>query len=411
MKILVALDNKNIKEELEKIYPNELYIHDITYKEGVIEFLSRNKEEFILITREDLQGNLDNRLYAKQIRIANENVRVIYIVKSLDTSYKEFLFSNEIFNIIEGESVSIDQIKEIIENGKDIIYKIQKNEKNQNNYQLQENINQIITKKIISIFGTSGSGKSFVSNLLAKKISNDFNLRTSLIDMDLQNPCLDIISNIDSNLNGLTNIIEDIDKNLDIVNNLNKYTKTSQIDKKLIYLMSNISLYDCQNKLSSYYYQKIYSYFLEKNDFILIDLPSTPFLDVVKYTLEISTDIFFIVNPNYISIRQAIKYLDLMDKAWNIPKSNIKIIINKNQKNSLDKIQIESLFREYEILSVIGYDINVEGFINGALNNIDIPFNTDNIYESIGIIKKQNKALKNNLIGNIFKKREVLNDY
>ena len=58
-KILLAIDNKDIKLRIDKRYGNRVYIHDINCMEDVIEFLSNKKERFIVITRDSLQGNID----------------------------------------------------------------------------------------------------------------------------------------------------------------------------------------------------------------------------------------------------------------------------------------------------------------------------------------------------------------
>ena len=66
----------------------------------------------------------------------------------------------------------------------------------------------------------------------------------------------------------------------------------------------------------------------EKNyDEIIIDLPSAPFLDVVPFSLMQADKILFVVNPNFISIRQAVKYIDLMVNVWQIDKEKIYLII------------------------------------------------------------------------------------
>lgn len=395
MNILIALDNKKVKNEIDKIYREQVYKYDITYQEGVIELLSRTEDEYILITRDNLQGNLNNMTYAKQIKVANKKTRVIYIVESLNENYKEFLFANEIFNIIEGDLIEIEIIKNLIENGKDIVYKLSKDNKEVSKNLIQQD-KQIISKKIISVFGTSGSGKSFLCTQISKKISEDLNLSISLLDMDIQNPSIDIIGDIGENKIGLTELMEDIDSGVDINNNLNKYLKNNNKNNNLKYLTSNISLYNCQNKISKYYYNKIFKIIENKSDFMFIDLPSNPFLDIVKYTLEYSTNILFVINPNYISLRQALKYLELLSKTWDIPKNKIIIIINKIQKNSLDKIQIESILNDYKVIMSLNYMEDIESYINGATYKININLDMEKLYQTLGINKKSKKIVKLN---------------
>ena len=107
---------------------------------------------------------------------------------------------------------------------------------------------------------------------------------------------------------------------------LDKYMICDKGNKKLWYMTNNSSIFDIQNKYTNKYYEKIYNSVNLRYDYTIIDLPSSPFLDVVSYTLLNATDIFFVLNPNYISIRQGIKYLELITKLWDIPKSKIKMI-------------------------------------------------------------------------------------
>ena len=114
--------------------------------------------------------------------------------------------------------------------------------------------------------------------------------------------------------------------------------------------------------------------------------------DELDDLLRQNNDIYvYSISLNYISIRQALKYLELMTKLWQVPKSNIVIIINKYQRNSLDKYQIESFFSEYKILDFVNYNPRIEGFENGINFNIDYGINKDAIYNDLGMIEVKNK--------------------
>ena len=64
MKIVVALNNKLIMDELVSTYKDKVYEHDIYDKENVIKYLEENKDNNqILVTKDTLDGILDRRLY------------------------------------------------------------------------------------------------------------------------------------------------------------------------------------------------------------------------------------------------------------------------------------------------------------------------------------------------------------
>lgn len=71
MNIVLALDNEFVKEKIIEIYKEKVYKYDFVTKEELLEFLSSRKESYIVITRDDLYGNIDYKMYIKQIRLAS----------------------------------------------------------------------------------------------------------------------------------------------------------------------------------------------------------------------------------------------------------------------------------------------------------------------------------------------------
>ena len=409
MKIILALNNQFVKEKLVEKYGEDVYKYDLTIKEELIEFLNSKDEPYIVITKDTLDGELDSKMYIKQIKLANSNCKIIYIVEHLDSEYKQFLFANEVFNILQSDNLNINDIISSIEEDSKVVYKESsggnQNSLNEPLFQYKINVNnKMITKKNIAIYGTSGAGKSLISSIIAKYISNDLKISLALLDMDIQNPSIDIFNNIDNNNDGLNRIIDDLDKRQNINQIIDKYMIKDKDNKKLWYMTNNASIFDIQNKYSNKYYEKIYNTINQKFDYTMIDLPSSPFLDVVYYTLDNADNIFFVLNPNYASIRQAVKYLDLLTKLWNIPKEKIKIVVNKVQKNSLDNIQIESLIKDYEVVLNIPYIKDIDSYINGAVSYLNSNVDMNKLYKSIGIsnIKEVSNVTFN--IRNIFKK-------
>ncbi len=415
MKILVALNSKYIKDELEKIYGSDVYEYDIENKEEVIEFLSNTDEEYTVITKDSLCGKINKEMYIKQIRLAKSDVKIIYIVERLENKYKEFLFANEVFNIIEGNVVSINSIQEMIDDNSKVVYK--STIQNKKGYLKEPALNYMynpktVPKELIAIYGTSGSGKSFVSSILSKEFARNLNIGVSLLDMDVENPSIDIFNSLDYNINGLDKIVEDVDKNVEIEKFMDKYMIKDSKNKKLWYMTNNVNIFDIKNKLSNKYYEKIYDSIKIKSDYTLIDLPASPFLDVVPYTLLCASKIFFVVNPNYVSIRQAVKYLELLNTVWDIPKERIDIIVNKYQKNSLDRLQIKSLLDGYKLVLNIPYLDKIDSYINGAISSIDVNLNYKEVYKALNIVEYYNdnytdKIKMGNVIYGMFKKNKL----
>lgn len=405
MKIIVAMNNSTIKEAIDIVYKNNVYKYDLCYMEDVIKLISQDdkqnmnidkdnnlKERKILITKDTLEGSLNSITYIKQIRLADPSIKIILFVSDLTQEYKEFLFSNEVFNIIESESITIKKLQEYIESDKYVIYdgkekQNQAQSTKQNQEKLPKGTNNIdnirvISKQLFAVYGTDGSGKSYISSILSQKIAKKLNVSVGLLDMDIENASLDIFNTLDFNINSLSQIIGDIDKD----KNINKSIFLNSIKKNkrdnISYITNKCSLYECQNKLTPKYYKIIYNECKNIFDYTILDLPSSPFIDVTKYSLINANKVIFVLNPNYLSLRQAIQKLDTMDKLWNISKQNIYIVINKFQKNSLDIEQIENILNGYKIIQKIDFDDSIEGYINGA-NQIKMVPDFNNLIQQI----------------------------
>lgn len=400
-KILLALDNSTIYNQIKLNENYEVYEKDIIYKEGVLEYLSKNDAN-IIITKDDLLGEMTKEIYIKQIKLLNPNAKLILFVKDLNESYLNFLYNNNVLDIIDQKSnISIEKVFNHINGvgGKDII-KID----SKYNEEKQESLN-IISRKKIAVFGTNGAGKSYISTVLSNLISKKLNMNTLLIDFDVQNSSIDIYNNLNCNNNLLMDIVKDVD-NYTIDNetfNNNVYKKG-----KISYITNNVSIYDYQNNLCVNHYDKIYEIADKKYDVIISDVAANVFLDITYNSIKKSDIILFVINPNYISIRQAVKYLELITNIWNIDKNNIYLVVNKITEWSLSISQIESLLSGYKVVMQVEYDNNLENVINGISNITDNTIKESReIYKIFGIdkeIKSIRKEKNNNFLYSIFRK-------
>lgn len=383
-KILVAYEGNTLVEKLKKTGKYIVYDKAISFQEGVLQYLSKNVVD-VIITRDDISGDMTKEIYMKQLNMIAPKSKIIVFTNYLNEEYKGFLFANDIFNIIESDNVKFSDVLDIIEASKgQVIYK------NKEKTDIA-NIN-VISKKLIAVFGTSGAGKSYFCSTLSQAISKKIKLNTLLLDMDVLNSAIDIYNNINSYDNSLLNVMEDIDNNCFDSNSLYDSLTKSRKNQKLSYLINNCGLYETQNKINTEYYLQLYKESIEKFDITIVDLPSSPYIDVVPYTLARASDIFFVINPNFISVRQALRYLELMVDIWGVSKNSIHIVVNKRRKSSLDKAQIEMLLKGYNVLIEIPDNDLVEEVINGV-KDIDLTGinGLDNVYKMLGADRLQTR--------------------
>ena len=234
----------------------------------------------------------------------------------------------------------------------------------------------------------AGAGKSYIASVLAQITSRKLKLNTLLVDMDVQNAAIDIYNNLNNSGNNLQYVMEEIDRgsfNLQMLNEL--ISKEKKRNGKLSFITNNMGIYECQNKLSEEYYAKLYSETENEYDVLILDMPSAPFLDVVPYSLTKADKIFFVTNPNFISMRQATKYLDLLTNIWKIPKEKICIVVNRSKKDSLSLKQISAILDGYDICLKVDEDIKLEGVINGLGElNMSSVENVDKVAKILGLL-------------------------
>lgn len=404
-KILVAINNKEIFNIIKENEEYSVYERDIVYKEGVLEYISKNIVD-VIITRDDLDGQMIKEIYIKQIKLLLPKVKLILFTKEIEKKYLDFLYNNNVFEIIDSkEEINKQIILQSIEGNRETKTYINNEDMVYQNTVINNSIN-IVTKKKIAVFGTGGAGKSYVSSLIANMITKKLNMETLLIDLDVQNSAIDIYNNLNCSNNLLSDIVKDVDNQTLNGNNFesNVYKKG-----KLSFITNNASIYEYQDSFSIKHYEKIFEIAIQKYDVIVTDVANNIFLDATYFNLKKADVILFVINPNYISIRQATKYLDLITNVWNIDKTKIKLIMNKVTENSLSSDQVESLLQKYKVCMQIEYDENLENVINGISNLNENSVKEDKeIYRIFGVDKvneeNKNGDKKYNFIYHIFKK-------
>ena len=310
MKIITAIENKKINEQLNNIKNIEILNSDIQYKEGILEYLEKNNNLDLIILKENLPGQINLFNLINEIQKINNKTKIIILINnSFSDNYKKIKNTNYIYL----EKITANNILKILN--------IEK-----------ENIKNNNKTNIIQILGNAGAGKTIFSAVLSKIISEIKNKKVLLIDED-ENKIL--------NKNFLKNNYKNIFNKKEIINFNNK-----------IYLL-NIN-YLINNKINILeYLNKI------KNDFdyIIIDSKNN---NSNKYEKIISKKIF-LFEANLLELEKAKKY---------ICKENTEIIINKKNINSIDKNIIEKTFNK-KILFEINYDKKINLFIN---NNFDLNY-------------------------------------
>ncbi len=361
--IITALANPELNEVLKKEKGIKVEYKDIQYQEGVLEILKENNQIDILILSEILPGKINIKEFILEIKKINNNLEIIIFLENKKEDLELFLNKNGIFNIYynneinsnillkkikqEENKIEIKLIKNIIENKLKNINIINKEREKKlfykkKNKQKKEEIKK--DNKIITICGSSGTGKSIFLINLAMTINNK---KILIIDLDILNNCIHTILGIkrkkDNNKELLNNLIINYNKNIDVISMM-EIIKNKLIDKK------NIEMFLFNLQL--------------KYDYILIDTSFECFWKENKKIMENSFINIFLVEANLIEIKKSKRVLEIYDKEWNIKKEKINIVINKYNNNSVNKRILKKLFSDYKIIGKINYSIYYNLLIN-----------------------------------------------
>lgn len=351
IKILVALDNNEIKEKLNIKYGNKVYNYDFSYKEDVIEYLKRYSDDYIILTRLDLPGNISYKEYILSLKKLSNKSKIVIILNKLNIDDRKFLYANEIFNIIEGNEIDIDVIYNQIETEDKVVYKTIYKKPNENN-----------TRRSIAVLGTNGAGKSFVSYLIANSIAKYTKKDIALISMDSKNSCQEILGNINCIDYETSEYINEISKNEE---NVEKYVNQSDYYKNLWYIISKNN-YNQKNN-NNINIKKFIENLENKYNYVVFDT-STCYLNTdVSQLIDWVDEIIFVINPNYISLKQAKFLLDFLSNSLNVKNNKIKVVVNKIGEFSLDIRQIKSILKLDNKIMNIKYLKMLEGYINGII--------------------------------------------
>lgn len=316
MRMIIAINNEVIENKLISSYCKTYDILIARNKEEIIQFISSN-EELLMVTREDLPGNMDFFELIEKVKNRNNKNKMVVIVKELTKELKEKLFSKEVFNIIEGNSFLYDELIENIETPKMVIYKSKE---------------KVICKnKIILITGTRSSGKTIFSKILSEAIATNKNKRILVLDLDFVYPALDTYLNIDKN-NSLIDFLKDL-----ISNNIKKidsYESTNKRFKNIKYILNTKSIGIPNEDILLQVFNILKSYY----DYVIVDTSTIMVNKIYSIYQKLDCEIIYILEESIKSLREFI--LDTSNINKNL-LLNTKFVVNKskNQKDILKEIK------------------------------------------------------------------------
>ena len=354
IKIITALDNPKINNELKNDKNIEIIGKNIFYKEGILEIIEREKIINYIIIDYNLPGELTLEEIIRKINKNNKKIKIIILLKK-----ENKINLKNIKKIYYEKNIDINEIK------KYIFYKKYKNKIDDKiNDKVNNKINNKIYKKIYNkIF-------FYIFKKIKNKIKNKMN--NSINNKILK---LEIVKNL-KNINNETKIInfignQKVGKTMTIFiisNILRKKFKiliieTDKLKNDLYELFKNRKNIDIIKykdlKISNK--EKIikkYNYILIENYIINYKIKNINLFNDTKNINNI-----LIIRPNYLEIKEGFKIIR------NNKIENLQILINNYNKYSISEKIIKNIFKKIKIIGKIKYNEKYEKIINNIIES------------------------------------------
>ncbi len=398
--IITALCNSVVNDKLKEINEFNILANDILYQDGIFEILENRKEIDYLILSEFLPGEYEIKKLIEKIKEKNNTLKIILILETEKEELENYLYAKGIFKIFYNNKIQINDIINLIKNNynenekiiqelenlKNILIKNNININNgenlinkkeiENNKEIKNKIikeiklkvkrkNRINTKinldkKVISILGTGGVGKSIATINIANLLKEN-NYKVLITDFDILNNSLHTLLGVNKYPEKIKNKI----KNNTLINNkINIKELIIKINKNIDLISGMNLLFDSKYKISSSKVKNILEELKENYDYIIIDNSAECFFEYTKNIINNSDLNIYLFEANLIEIKKAKSLLEIYNKEWNIEKNKINLLINKYNKHSVKDKIIKNIFNDYKILGKINFNEKYNLLIN-----------------------------------------------
>ena len=220
------------------------------------------------------------------------------------------------------------------------------------------------SKKII-IYGNNKAGKSLISLNLAQELVNEGYKRIVVINskdgknfikkeriFKFKNDNKKVIKKIIKKIKLKKYKIKKYYFNKKIINFI-KINKKKLFFNKKYYLKNKIKIIN-ENKMNKFYKKNIKN-LSNKNEIIIIEKNYMNDISQLQYLLNISDVFLIIIEPIQKEIYLGISEIQKIDKLFKGEKNDVKIIINKYSKNSIDVNIIKAIFNKKDIIACINF--------------------------------------------------------
>ena len=91
-KIITAIGNENINNELKKQINLQVLLNDIQYKEGIVEVLEDYKDIDFIIINSELPGEMSLKQLIQNILEINKRIKIIIFSENKNEELEKYLY-------------------------------------------------------------------------------------------------------------------------------------------------------------------------------------------------------------------------------------------------------------------------------------------------------------------------------
>ena len=248
IKIITAINNPNLNNELKREINIKIIGRDIQYREGVLELLEKNTEINYIIIDEKLPGEIELNKLVEKIIEKNKKIKIIITINKENKNKIKFNNKN-LIKIYYEKNINLYMLKNY-NNYKNISE--EKNfKKNTENILVNKKIKNK-NSKIINFFGERQVGKTLTIFNISKFLNNQ-NYKILIIELNSENQCFKTIfkSKIKIQKN------KKLKKKIKIIKYYkNKKYKLKYLNKKIL----NKLIIKINKNIDVIYYNKIINY-------------------------------------------------------------------------------------------------------------------------------------------------------
>ena len=327
-RVITATGNEYLNNKLKEIDTIDVKERDIFYIDGIFEYLEKDCDiDIVIINEEICMDDLEHILRKTSIYEFE-----VYLILKKQHYKEEFQKYNKV-KLFSSE-------EEIICYFENREYKPEK----VNNLKLKNN------RRVISIIGSSGVGKTVFCSLLGKYLAK--NNKVLLINFDLYS----------NDLKNLFNIKKQI-KNYDINSLITKVEKNLYILSEIKYIFNKFNMID--NKKV----KEIIENLKQNFDYIIIDTSSEISSKYIKSIFPNCDYNVFLLEPNSLEIEKSRELLELYLLDYGLDLKKTGIFINKYNISSIDLEIVRNVFEKIKIIGKINYTSKVNSYINTYTKN------------------------------------------